>query len=341
MVAGPSLPRRTSGARRWITGLAAGTVSLLFAAALAEIGFRLAAPEPWYLRLEEEQDEFVPQQSVGGQQFGTRTVVMPAAKQPGTYRILFLGDSFTYGSGVADEERVFPSLVVARLNELATGPTRTKYELFNGGIPGGLTDRWVRLSQALAKPFQPDMVVAVFFLRDGTKGVGGSGDLIRGIGEQMAALAQASWLFRKSSTYRFFRERSAQRELSREYLRGMAEAYLGAPEQTAEWQRAQANLLAIRDEIEHRGGEFALVVFPVLFELGADYPLALVCQEIVRFAEVHAIRVHDLLPTFLGREASSLWVSPLNQHPNESAHALVADALTEFLLPIVTPPDTR
>lgn len=338
MVAAPSPPRRSRGTR-WGTGLALGLGSLLLTAVLGEIGFRLAASEPWYLELEAEQAEAVPSQSIGGQHFGTRPAPKPSAKQPGSYRILFLGDSFTYGSGIADVARIFPSLVVARLNELGARPAGRKYELFNGGIPGSLTDRWVRLFQAAVEPLEPDLVVAVFFLRDGTKGVGGSGDLIREIGAEMAALSRTSWFFRSSHAYRFFRERSAQRELSRRYLGGMREAYLGAPEQTGEWRNAQANLRTIRDEIERRGGEFALVVFPVLFELGADYPLAGVCEEIERFARQHGIRVHSLLPAFLGRDASTLWVSPLDQHPNEVAHALAADSITEFLLPIVTRSD--
>jgi hypothetical protein len=345
MVAAPSPPRRTRGTR-WGTRLVLGLGSLLGTAVLGEIGFRLAASEPWYLALEEEQSEVVPTQAIGGEHFGTRPAPKPSPKQPGVYRILFLGDSFTYGSGVADAARVFPSLVVARLNErvnesseLAAGPADRRYELFNGGIPGSLTDRWVRLFQAAVKPLEPDLVVAVFFLRDGTRGVGGSGDMIREIGAEMAALARTDWLFRSSHAYRFFRERSAQRELSRRYLGGMREAYLGTPEQTGEWRNAQANLRAIRDEIERRGGEFALVVFPVLFELGANYPLADVCAEVERFARQDGMKVFSLLPTFLGLEASSLWVSPLDQHPNEDAHALAADAITAFLLPIVTGSD--
>jgi hypothetical protein len=308
---------------------------LLLAAALVELGFRLGASEPWYLALPEEQAEVVPEQSIGRQRFGTRPAPKPSPKQPGAYRILFLGDSFTYGSGVADVARVFPSLVVAKLNELGAGPAERTYELFNGGIPGSLTDRWVRLFQAAVEPLDPDLVVAVFFLRDGTKGVGGSGDLIRGIGARMDELSRTSWLFRNSHAYRFFRERSARRELSREYLGGMRAAYLGTPEETGEWRNAQANLLAIRDEIERRGGAFALVVFPLLFELGADHPLADVCAEVERFARASGMRVHSLLPAFLGLDAAGLWVSPLDQHPNERAHALAADSITEFLLPIV------
>jgi hypothetical protein len=318
--------------RGWIPRLVAVSVSLLVTAVIVEIGFRVTAREPWYERLEEEQhDAFVVKQSVGEERFRLREALDRPPKEPGSYRILFLGDSFTYGAGVEDASRIFPSLVVAKLNE---GGSR--YELFNGGIPGSRTPAWVKLFQAAVGPYEPDLVVTVFFLRDGTRGVGGSRGAIRKIGKRMAELSEESWLFRHSRTYRYFRERRAQQELSREYLKAMHDGYLGEPEQTAEWERAQANLLAIRDEAEGRGAKFALVVFPVLFALGPDYPLEDVCLEIERFADEQGIPVLSLLPAFRGRHAPSLWVSPLDQHPNEQAHALAAEAITEFIAPMTT-----
>ncbi len=321
---------------RWVPRLVALSASSVVAAAIVEIAFRVTAVTPWYERLEEQALRTpVVLEDVGGQPFHVREALAHPPKPPGSFRILFLGDSFTYGTGVEDPARVFPSLVVAELNEAGPAGAAARSESFNGGIPGSLTQHWVQRFQRAVGPYQPDLVVAVFFLRDGTRGLGGSTGHIREIGRRMAALSDESWLFRRSRAYRHLRERRAQREFSRDYLRAIRQANVGGPDETAEWRRAQVNLARIRDEAERRGSKFALVIFPLLFSLGRDYPLEDVCQLIERFATEQGFPVLSLLPVFRGRSAPSLWVSPLNQHPNETAHVLAAEAIAEFVAPLI------
>ena len=104
---------------------------------------------------------------VGGSHFMHRSAPDFAPKQPDTYRIFFLGDSFTYGQGVTNESATFVKRTVARLNERRPRTSKTEYEAYNGGIPGSLTPHWVGLCDAVLDSYDPDLVVAVFFLRDG------------------------------------------------------------------------------------------------------------------------------------------------------------------------------
>jgi hypothetical protein len=91
------------------------------------------------------------------------------AKAPGSYRILALGDSFTFGSGVEDDGAIWPAILERRLGELQPlAPVRT-YEVLNGGIAGSLTDKWVALYRQQRELFRPDLVLVTFFLRDGTR----------------------------------------------------------------------------------------------------------------------------------------------------------------------------
>src|SRR5687768_16914087 len=94
--------------------------------ALAEAAFRRQAEAPWYSRLQRDQDETVPVRKVAGQAFKTRHDLDAGPREPGTFRILFLGDSFTYGLGVADDRLVFPSLLVERLQTLRA-PARIEF----------------------------------------------------------------------------------------------------------------------------------------------------------------------------------------------------------------------
>ncbi|MBU0756392.1 MAG: SGNH/GDSL hydrolase family protein [Planctomycetes bacterium] len=306
--------------------------SLIGILTVVEVGFRLSNKTAWYQRLYEVQNKHQPKiYRIGNRTFKLRAPLPTAAKSAGEYRILFLGDSFTYGSGVEDATKVFPSLVTQELNKRKILGPETIFTFYNGGTPGSLPKRWKEMLKEIPYDFEPDLVFITFFLRDGTSGIG-SLPHIQVIGEGLARLEESSLLFRLSYTYRYFRERNAQRELSRTYLESMHSAYFGDESQTMEWKRAKKDLLELRDDSLSRGARFALATFPVLFDLDEeDYPLQAVCDEIERFACSQKIPVFSLLPAFRGLPAPDLWVAPLDQHPNELGHRIAADALIEFI----------
>jgi hypothetical protein len=76
------------------------------------------------------------------------------------YRVLFLGDSFTYGVGVNDDQ-TFAALVERDLNA-----DRVTAEVMNAGCPGKGTDYALKLFQTLGRKFHPDLTVLGFFGND-------------------------------------------------------------------------------------------------------------------------------------------------------------------------------
>ena len=319
------------------TALLRLTVLLLsFAIALIafEITLRFTDDTPWYEKLAQEQLESeIRRLPVGDKKFKVRRpLVETVPTASATYRILFLGDSFTYGSGIPDEDSLFPTRVTRALQKRqGKNPSEKTFAFYNGGIPGSLTRRWVTLYRESVNLLDPELVVVVFFLRDGTPQLGSISGLA-GIRDALQRYREESFLFDHSHLYRLLVEQQKQREFGRAYFGSMQAAYLGSPTETREWQRAQENLLSIRDETRERGAEFVLVIFPVLFELGDDYPLQAVVDEIERFGASNQIPTLSLLPAFRGEDASALWISPLDQHPNERGHAIAAQAITEFLV---------
>lgn len=316
-------------------------LSILVALALVELAFKALSPTPWYRRVVDEQTRgpFGVFTRIGGRSFHLREVLKQSPRTEEAYRILFLGDSFTFGTGLEDPRVVFVARIEDRLNREKPRPGIADYEVFNGGVPGSLTHKWKILLKHAARRFQPDLVVAVFFLRDGVRGVSTVGQ-IRKIRREMAAFsADGSFLYRHSHAYRFFRDRAALRRVSREYLGKLQNGYLGSPEETAEWRRARANLLDMRDRTAARGARFVMVIFPALYQLDDDYPLKGVCDEIERFCRENDIEVISLLPTYMHEDGPSLWVSPFNQHPNPRGHALAADAIYEFIQPMIRDSD--
>jgi hypothetical protein len=76
------------------------------------------------------------------------------------YRVLFLGDSFTYGTGVNDDQTF-----AARVEQdLRAG--QVSLEVLNAGCPGKGTDYALKCFQAVGRKFHPDLTVLAFFAND-------------------------------------------------------------------------------------------------------------------------------------------------------------------------------
>lgn len=81
-------------------------------------------------------------------------------KKPGDFRLLLLGDSFTYGLGVNDDQTF-----AFHLEQYLRQPSLAA-EVINAGCPGKGTDYELKLFQTLGAKLQPDVTVLCFFCND-------------------------------------------------------------------------------------------------------------------------------------------------------------------------------
>ncbi len=164
-----SKSRRTLIGRRLLTIL----LSLVVSVALVEIAFQRLPDKPWYERIVVEQlpDHGGVILNVAGRRMKTREEPPQTPKPPGTHRIMFLGDSFTFGVGLDDPADTFVSLIGERLKRERPRSDVTRYEVCNAGLPALRTDSWRVLFDVYGGAYDPDLVVAVFSLRDGVRGV--------------------------------------------------------------------------------------------------------------------------------------------------------------------------
>jgi len=86
------------------------------------------------------------------------------AKTPGTFRIIVLGDSVTFGHG-ALFETAYPYLLEQRLREWRPD---VKWEVWNLGIPGYNTAQELAYLNEVGQRYAPDLVVVGFFTNDFT-----------------------------------------------------------------------------------------------------------------------------------------------------------------------------
>ncbi|MEX2496661.1 MAG: GDSL-type esterase/lipase family protein [Woeseia sp.] len=82
----------------------------------------------------------------------------PRPRQPNTFRVVCLGDSFTWGFGVGDDE-AFPSVLERRL---ANRYPAIDAQVVNAGVPGYGTYDELRFLQSRLDLLDPDLLVLTF-----------------------------------------------------------------------------------------------------------------------------------------------------------------------------------
>lgn len=245
---------------------------------------------------------------------GLRDREVERAKAPGTFRILGIGDSFTFGTGARLED-LFLTRLQRRLD--AESPPG-RYQVLNLGVMGFNTAHELALLRDVGLGFEPDLVLVCFVLNDAEVLAPGAAD----------AAARAAPARGASLLLDHLRARFARRRLRREAIaRTRADYRPDAPG----WKLAQYSLLEMRNLARREGFALGLVLFPYLWQLDDAYPFADAHAAIARTARRLGLPFLDLLPAFRGEDGESLWVHPSNQHPNERAHAIAAEAIHGWL----------
>lgn len=151
LVAPPALRVRIERglARLVLIGIAVGATAVL-----GEIGLQMTARVPRELPVEGLEFSYVTRTNSDGFRDG-EFVREPT---PGTLRVLALGDSFIYGTGVAAKDSI-PVLLEESLGTLLGQPV----EVYNLGIPGTDTYDYLRRAKRFAD-YGPDLVLYALYV---------------------------------------------------------------------------------------------------------------------------------------------------------------------------------
>jgi len=261
--------------RRWLFWAVYGVFVSAVALVGCELVLRFVYQEPWYDRLLNEQtrDKDAEWRETRASAYGVRDRKYATQKDSAARRVLILGDSFTYGSGVRDAEKIFPEIIERVLSEDSGIPFVEVIEVMNGGIPGSYPAHWLELFDRVVDEFQPDLVLSVFFLRDGASNINSNGSFFGPIRRFVATRNAESLLYSYSYIYRVLRDASDRRLVGQRYTRMLNLAYTGDEAQTRHWRVQQDHLREIFSKSREREIALGFVVFPVLAELDADrYP---------------------------------------------------------------------
>lgn len=322
-----------------LLSLTAFVVSALLLSALGEVVLRAVAPVsdpvPLGTTLPSSPRQYGLRPGAHAVQLGVDVVINSIGfrereyaleKPPGVRRIVVLGDSFTFGTGVEFAD-TFSKRLERRLNE-----SGRPYQVINFGVSGYDTIRELATFREVAAAFKPDLVIVAYVLNDADPEVALASPRV--VRADVGSLLTPLHIFLKdhSLLYRYLAP-SVGALLARFQLgypvgttHEISRAY---DEHSPGWVASRQALLDIAAGAREIGADVLVVVFPMMVEF-SSYPLAHVHKTIIQFARSHGLAVLDLLPRFAGRDASELTVF-LDGHPNARAHAIFADGIFEYL----------
>jgi lysophospholipase L1-like esterase len=247
---------------------------------------------------------------------GLRDFEYPFQKAPGTYRVLMLGDSTTFGWGVRQEDTA-AKFLERKLNAHLP-PGYNKVEVINSGVGNYDTVQEVTYYETQGKAFNPDLVVLVFFINDPEPVPI----------EHKGFLIDSSYLI-AFTTNRFdgLLRRTGKRPDWKQYYSSLYD------DDKPGFQACKQALQSLAASTRANGSQVLVALLPELHQINGDtYPFKAAHQKIedvLAADKTPSLELIDGLKDHGPEEA--LFVTPLDDHPNAKANDLISDQLEHWI----------
>jgi len=236
-------------------------------------------------------------------------------KQPGAKRVLVIGDSYTWGYAVAEEE-AFPQTAERLLEERGF----PDIEVINGGVPDYNTRQERQLLERLMPVYQPDAVFLAYLVNDAEPSTA------MPTPPEETYRHASSWFLTELAEVanrRVFRSRvfrSRKDTIAGNYLDGFAENSL-------KWRDSRQAIQEMRDMCAAARVPLAVLILPDFTQgFNDQYAWRPIHEAVASWGRELGVPVFDLLIPFRGEDHVSLWV-PWDGHPNAEAHRRIAEFL--------------
>ena len=272
--------------------------------------------------------------------FGYRDAERSPVPAPGTVRVLALGDSVTFGMGVA-QDQTFPRQTERLLSAARGGPV----EVLNMGMPGYNTLHELAQLRELGLRLQPKAVVVGFLYNDIELSSAQKGAAV--VAEQKQSLLRSAksglngtWLWLKQhslfAAWLSPRLGNALRPLGVKGFGQVGEIKDQYVDSNPNWRRMQEALLEMKRLTAERNIELVVMIIPAMAKFSdATYPIKEYHQAVAAFCHRNGIKVLDLLPAFWGGDGTQYWISATDGHPNAAGQKIIAQALAAYLEPLL------
>lgn len=255
-------------------------------------------------------------------------------KPAGSARLVFLGDSFTFGEGVWFED-TFAERTAARLREHFGVRDPGGIQALDLGVGGYNTSQSRDVLESFGLAADPDVVVLGFVLNDAEPPLFGVDPRTRKLkrlrreAEETARAQEPASGLGRLRILRLLRKLRRDREQTAKTIAFYRALY---EDSQPPWRESRAALLDIARICREHGMPGIVVIFPLLHRLDDDYPLRDVHRKIHAALSGSGLIVLDLLDALEGHDARSLWVHPTDQHPNEVVHDVAASAIADVVV---------
>ncbi len=238
--------------------------------------------------------------------------------EPGTYRVAILGDSFSQGGGVRQED-TWPK-VLEREMKIACPPA----EVYNFSVGGYSSLEELVLLKETVLGYRPDLILVGYVLNDIDHVATDD------IGRRLESLRRKLPFFdTRSRAVGFIADRLWTWHVSRETVALYRRLYAPGPL----WDRQRAVFKAMKALARSAGARLGVVIFPDLKGLAMRrYPFAGIHGRLHDLFDEEGIPWMDLAETFRAWGPGKLEAHPTDPHPNEVAHRLAAGNAFETLM---------
>jgi lysophospholipase L1-like esterase len=265
--------------------------------------------------------------------------VEPAPRREGVRRVVIVGDSFSEGQGVQEPD------TCARVLERLLNAGGAQWEVRNCGRRGLDFPALYEEAFADALKYSPDVVVYAMVLNDADRSPDFQArqsyvnDWILDRGRLHDGRPFPEMHLLDSRLKALVADRIENWRTARATSRWYHDMY-GEPNREG-WARTQGYVREMNRRTLAQGGRFLLASWPLMIHLEGDDPFAEVSEKVARFCLAAGIPRHDLRAAFHGPRTESLWVHPVDMHPNETAHRLAAESLAPAVRALVSEPVKR
>ncbi len=260
---------------------------------------------------------------------GFREREITKKKAPDVYRIIVVGDSFTYGQGVLYDER-FTGIIEQRLNSAQTKDSRI-YEVLNFGKPGAETIDHTGFLDAIFE-LDPDFMLLQWLPND----VEGHDHSARPKSYRLVPSDFVSgWLHKHSALFYLIKTgvNGFQTRL------GFVESYgdsmnkrFSDPE-SKDSRRANQEMDEFISRVKDRNIPLGIVMFPYLIDTGGNpdnFAYGFLFERVLEACHREAVKCLDLRPALAGvSPASGLWLHQFDAHPSPLTNEVAAEAVLE------------
>lgn len=251
----------------------------------------------------------------------TRNAPYSFQKPADTYRVVAVGDSFTYGTALNLDD-TYSKKLERIFNLRNTGP---RAEVLNFGIPGFSTSQEIYLVQRAVK-LQPDLVILQITLNDPELepfrvthpgfNVNGQVQLESPIYKWWKSLAYVRTRLANSLSHRLYEQ-----------------YYFDLFNNPKSWGNFTQAVSSIKDTVSNHRARLVVVIFPLFSHpLDRRYPFRALHEKIGKMLSEQQIPYLDLLKAYHDMSETRLQISPgKDSHPNEIAHRIAAENIYLWL----------